>query len=844
MPIRSFLPLLLILFLSGCHSDQPGANTTVPHDIGIWPTPQNPLAGNKDLAYTDQINAILSRLTLEQKVGQMVQPQLDAITPDEVRDYSIGSVLNGGNAYANNDKYASVSDWVNVVDAYYRASMDDSNGRTPIPITWGTDAVHGQNKVIGATIFPHNVGLGAAHDPELMRKIGKITAVEMLVTGVDWTFAPSVAVVRDDRWGRTYESFSEDPEMVELLTRPYIEGLQGVAGTSSFMNDDHVMATAKHFIGDGGTADGVDRGDNLASEEELYRIHGMGYVAAIEAGVLTIMVSHSMWHGVRMHGSKYLLTDVLKQKMGFDGFLVGDWNSHALVKGCSEDSCPQAINAGLDMVMVTRDWKDFIKNTVQQVRDGVIPESRIDDAVTRILRAKFRAGLFAKGPPSKRKYADKLQYFGSPEHRKVARQAVRESLVLLKNNNSLLPLSPRLNVLVAGDGADNIGKQAGGWTISWRGAGAKNTDFPNGESILSGIKNTLEKAGGTVIYNERGKYTKKPDVAIVTFGEDPYAEWFGDIKHLSYQNFTNRDARLLEKLKGDGIPVIALFISGRPLWVNRAINASDAFVAVWLPGTEGGGIADVLFRKPDGSINYDFTGKLAFSWPMYPSQTSLNRGDGNYHPLFPYGYGLTYQDKKQLATLELREDIPKSAKDPTLKLFEGRAIVPWFAGLADQDGFSVYLGGEVARQYLKVRETDRSTQGDAMELEWLGGGDGTFILVNIDENQDYSYYLDEKSAITMAVKLEQKATGPLLMRMGRYDDLDKSIDISAGINTLPVDQWQAFSVDLACFAGKGVDFRHISSPFALLSRDALKLQLADIRILPGLGGKATLSCTP
>jgi beta-glucosidase len=842
--IRPLLVLLASLLLLSCNCEDIYADNNAKQNLSIWTKPGNPLTENKKLSYEKEVAALLVKMTLEQKVGQMVQPQMTDITPEQVKKYHIGAVLNGGNAYAYNNKYAGVADWVKLVDEYYNASMDTSDGRLAIPITWGTDAVHGHNKVVGATIFPHNIGLGATRNPQLLRKIGEITAKEMLVTGVDWNYAPSVAVVRDDRWGRTFESYSEDPEIVVQLTGEYIEGLQGVAGNDSFMSDDHVIATAKHFIGDGGTESGIDRGDTITSEKDLFRVHAQGYLKAIESGVLSIMPSHSMWQGMRMHGHQYLLTDVLKNQLGFDGFLIGDWNSHGLVKDCTNANCPQAINAGLDMLMVVEEWKEFIRNTIKQVKNGTIPESRIDDAVTRILRAKFRAGLFEKGPPSKRKYANKTEFFGSKEHRQVARQAVRESLVLLKNNKNLLPLDPKQKILMAGDGADNIGKQAGGWTISWRGNGAKNSDFPDGESFLGAITTAVENAGGVVTFDEKGNYENKPDVAIVAFGEEPYAEWFGDIKHLSYQRLDNKDAKLLEKLQAEGIPTVALFISGRPLWVNRAINAADAFVAVWLPGSEGGGVADVLFRKPDGSINFDFTGKLSFSWPMYPSQTALNRGDKDYRPLFPYGYGLSYKDRKNIAQLELREDIPESEKDPTLHIFEGRAVIPWFMGLADPAGFSVYLGGGVERQYIKVRETDKSTQGDAIEIEWSGNGDGTLIFLNPDENQDYSYYLEQKSVMKWDVQMQEKAAAAAMLRFGRFDELDKSIDIAPGLNTLPLNQWQEYSIDLKCFHDKGVDLTRINNPFGLLSGGKLKFRMANLRILPGLAGKATLSCTP
>src|SRR5690606_29432833 len=420
--------------------------------------------------------------------------------------------------------------------------MDDSDGRVAVPIIWGTDAVHGVGNLVGATLFPHNIALGAANNPELIKRIGEITAREIAVTGLDWDFSPTVAVVRDDRWGRTYESYSEDPEVVRAYAGKMVEGLQGEAATEEFLDQYHVIATAKHFLGDGGTVNGIDRGDNKDDEAVLRDIHAAGYMSAIEAGVQTVMASFNSWHGERMHGHQYLLTEVLKNQMGFDGFVVGDWNGHGFIKGASVLDCPQAINAGLDMFMVPDpEWKTLFKNTVDQIKSGVIPLSRADDAVRRILRVKLRAGLFEKGAPSSRPLAGKDELLGAPEHRAIARQAVRESLVLLKNKNNLLPLSPSLNILVAGDGADNISKQTGGWSITWQGTGNTMAEFPGATTLLMGMTEVVEKAGGKIVHSPDGSFTEKPDVAIVVFGEDPYAEMQGDVQNLLYKPANNTD---------------------------------------------------------------------------------------------------------------------------------------------------------------------------------------------------------------------------------------------------------------------------------------------------------------
>jgi beta-glucosidase len=589
-----------------------------------------------------KIASLLKRMTLEQKVGQMVQADIRSVTPDDVRKFRLGSVLNGGGAFPGENKHASVADWVALADGFYDASMDTANGGLAIPIMWGTDAVHGHNNVIGATLFPHNIGLGAAHDPDLMERIGAATAREVAVTGLDWAFAPVVAVVRDDRWGRTYESYSEDPEIVRAYAERVVRGLQGMPGSKTFLDTSHVLATAKHFIGDGGTADGVDRGDNLSSEAELLKIHAPGYIAAMNAGVQTVMASYNTWQGLKMHGSRYLLTDVLKQRMGFDGIVVSDWDGVDEVQGCSKDKCAQSINAGMDMIMVPTEWKNFIGNTLEQVRSEKIPLSRIDDAVTRILRVKFRAGLFEKGRPSSRPLANKRELLGAPEHRELARQAVRESLVLLKNERGLLPLRRNSRVAVLGDGADNIPKQTGGWTVSWQGTENSNADFPGATSIFRGIAGAVEEAGGKASSSADGLQQARPDVAIVVFGEDPYAEWFGDLRSLDYRGAGGAELALLQQLRQASVPSVCVFLTGRPLWIEPELAACDTFVVAWLPGSEGGGVADVLFRKADGSVSHNFAGKLSFSWPRAVTQTSLNRNDAKYDPLFPYGFGLKY----------------------------------------------------------------------------------------------------------------------------------------------------------------------------------------------------------
>jgi beta-glucosidase len=645
------------LVLVGCNDSQSlpqaqghaaAAPSTV--DPANWPEVSAPLPADPSLE--ERITRIMSGMSLPDKVGQVIQADTSTVTPDDVRRYRLGSILSGGNSppMPGADDLSPAARWLAAADAYYLASVDASGGGAGIPILWGVDAVHGHNNMVGATLFPHNIGLGATRNPQLIRRIGEITAQEVRVTGQDWTFAPTLAVARDDRWGRTYESYSEDPEIVRAYAAAMVSGLQGEAGTAEFLDARHVVATAKHFLGDGGTTDGRDQGDNASSEAQLRELHSAGYPPAIATGVQSIMVSFSSWQGTKLHGHDALLSGVLKARMGFDGLLVGDWNAHGQVPGCSNVSCARTLKAGLDMFMAPDSWRELHAQTLAQAQSGEIPAARLDDAVRRILRVKLRARLFESGKPSARPLAGRYDLLGAPEHRAVARQAVRESLVLLKNSGRVLPLRADRRILLAGDGADNISKQCGGWTLTWQGTGIGNAQLPHAESIYAGIRAAVAAAGGTTQLSADGSYTERPDAAIVVFGEDPYAEYEGDLPSVAYSPAKKRDLEVLRRLKGAGIPVVAVLLSGRPLWVNAETNASDAFVAAWLPGSEGGGIADVLLRRADGSINHDFKGKLSFSWPATAAQSAVNRGDGQ-TPLFAYGYGLTYADAGDVPSL-------------------------------------------------------------------------------------------------------------------------------------------------------------------------------------------------
>ena len=646
------LTLALILVpLVGCDKgvDAPDAvNTANPSE---WPKTTGGVA--IDARIEARIDSIMALMSVEDMVAQTIQGDINSLTVEDIRQYRLGSVLNGGNSAPGANNKAPAKEWLALADSLYDASMDTSGGRLAIPILWGTDAVHGHNNIVGATVFPHNIGLGAMRNPELVHQIGAVTAQETVVTGQNWTFAPTLAVVQDDRWGRAFEGYSEHPEVVASYARPMVEGIQGVAGSAEFLGRDKVISSAKHFLGDGGTVNGKDQGDNVSTEADMRDIHAAGYVEAIPAGVQTIMASYNSWHGRKMHGNGSLLQDVLKDRMGFNGFVVGDWNGHGQVDGCEPTDCPASFNAGLDMFMAPDSWRDLYTNMLNSVASGEISSERLHDAVRRILRVKLRAGLFENGRPSARPSAGKFELLGAPAHRAIARQAVQESLVLLKNEGGVLPISPGARVLVAGDGANNIGKQTGGWTLTWQGDTNSREDFPNGESIWEGIEAAVRGAGGRATLSADGSYSSKPDVAIVVFGENPYAEFMGDRPNLDFEPEAGSTdgLALLRSFQSAGIPTVSIFLSGRPMWVNPELNASDAFVAAWLPGTEGGGVADVILAKADGSVNHDFKGKLSFSWPQSAVQSPLNWRDPDYDPLFAYGFGLTYSDDGTLSEL-------------------------------------------------------------------------------------------------------------------------------------------------------------------------------------------------
>jgi beta-glucosidase len=805
-----------------------------------WPAVQWPL--RTDPAIEDRIRTLLAAMTLEEKVAQTVQADIGSITPDEMRQYHLGSILAGGNSAPGGKQYADAKSWLALADEFHRASTDRSDGGQGIPALFGIDAVHGHNNVIGATLYPHNIGLGAARNPELVGRIAAATARELRATGIDWTFAPTLAVPRDDRWGRSYEGFSEDPSIVASYAGPIIEGYQGKPGRRGFLGADKVMATAKHFLGDGGTADGRDQGDARISESELRDIHGAGYPPAIGSGAQAVMASFSGWNGAKMHGNRGLLEDVLRGRMQFNGFVVGDWNGHGQLPGCTNEHCAAAFNAGVDMLMTPESWRGYYTNTLEDVRAGRITMARLDEAVTRILRVKLQIGLFDAGLPSQRPLGKREDLIGHPQHRALARQAVRESLVLLKNNGGLLPLRPQSHVLVAGDGANDIAKQSGGWTLNWQGTGLKPEDFPGATSIWSGLRTQIEAAGGTAVLSANGRYTQKPDVAIVVFGEEPYAEFLGDLQTLAYKPGDDADLALVQRLKADGIPVVSVFLSGRPLWVNREINASDAFVAAWLPGSEGAGIADVLLRKPNGRIAHDLKGRLSFSWPRSAVQTPLNIGAPDYDPQFPFGFGLRYADAGELPALSEESGITGGLIPHGLYFARGAATTGSTLSLIGGGGIATPVVGSVvssADGSIALRSIDHRAQEDARLVEWRGDNTAA-IELRLRDSQNLEPEIKQDMQLVLLMQLRTAPSTPVWLSIGCGDRCESRVRIDTDLNAMPLQEWLRIGVPLKCLQTLGADMRRIDRPLRMETAGKLALGLSRVEL--GSNPDRTLQC--
>ncbi|KLI98077.1 1,4-beta-D-glucan glucohydrolase [Luteimonas sp. FCS-9] len=802
---------------------QPAADSNAV-DPAQWPEVTWPF---DDTELDAKVDALLATLTVEEKVGQIIQGDIADITPEDLRKYRLGSILAGGNSDPGGRYDAAPAEWLKLADAFWEASMDTAGGGKAIPVIFGIDAVHGQSNIVGATLFPHNIGLGATRNPDLMREIGRVTAIETRTTGMEWAFAPTVAVPQDDRWGRTYEGYSESPEVVAQFAPAVVEGMQGKPGAADFLDDHHVMVSVKHYLGDGGTVGGKDQGDTQVTNAQLRDVHGAGYPPAIAAGAQAVMASFNSFHGERLHGHRALLTDVLKDRMNFGGLVVGDWNGHGQLPGCTTTDCAATFNAGLDLAMAPDSWRGLYESTLAHVKSGEIPMARLDDAVRRVLRVKFRMGLFEKPRPSERALGGRFELLGAPEHREVARRAVRESLVLLKNQGRVLPLSPKQHVLVAGDGADDLGKQSGGWTLNWQGTGTKRADYPNADSIWDGIRTQVEAAGGSAQLAVDGKYRQKPDVAIVVFGEDPYAEFLGDLPNLLYKPGNDADLELIKRLRAEGIPVVSVFLSGRPLWVNRELNASDAFVAAWLPGSEGAGIADVLLRGADGQPQHDFKGKLGFSWPRRADQYVNNVGIDGYDPLFAFGFGLTYADAGDLAPLP--EDAGVSADDGKNAPFFARGVpgpgIRLVVTGADGRGADV-LHPRVATPdgTLTLAAVDYQTQEGARLLTWTG--EATAELLS---HSPTDLGAEGEAVLTATIRVDAlPAQGGVKLAVGCGKDCTAELPVGDALAALPRGEWVRIGVPLDCLRARGADTTRIDRPLVVRAGAGLTLGLAEV----------------
>ena len=768
----------------------------------LWPAAQSPAAFTSPQTEA-QIDQLLASMTLEQKVGQLIQADISAITPADLKSYPLGSILAGGNSGPYGDERADAVKWHRMVDEFRGASRQAGAG---IPILFGVDAVHGHSNLPGATIFPHNIGLGAAHDPALIERIGAATAAEIAGSGIEWTFAPTLAVPQDLRWGRSYEGYAADPALVARYSAAMVLGLQGPLLADQPLAANRVAGTAKHYLADGGTLGGKDQGDAQISEGELIARHAQGYPPAIDAGVLTVMASFSGWNGVKNHGNHSLLTDVLKGRMGFAGLVVGDWNGHGQVPGCSVTDCPAALLAGIDLFMAPDSWKGLFTATLREARDGTIPMTRIDDAVRRVLRVKYKLGLMGPAPTVR---GDAAQV-GAPGHLALAREAAAKSLVLLKNEGGLLPLKPGTRVLITGPGADDMAMQAGGWTITWQGTDTTAADFPNGMTVGRAIAAAITAAGGSAVIDPPGTSGATADVAVVIYGERPYAEFQGDVPDLALRPLAGED-QLIARLKARGSKVVSVLLSGRPLFVGQQLNASDAFVAAWLPGTQGTGVADVLVAGRAGKAPRDFTGTLPFPWPADARSPVVS-------PLFLAGYGLSYVRPGHVGKVNTDPRMTAAApRSDALYLSRGKAIAPW--SLLSDPGIT-------------SRSLDLSAQEDARQFAWTAPGAITISGPPIDLRRQR----DEGFALMLDWRIDALGSGPLTLMLG-----GASLDLGAIVRAAPRGTLITSRIPLQCFANAGADLASVGTTVRISAGPGLILTLRDARIA-AVG--ESLTCPP
>ncbi|MEV8504576.1 glycoside hydrolase family 3 N-terminal domain-containing protein [Actinoplanes sp. NPDC051475] len=825
--------------------DWPAVTSAVPRDAGDEET----------------IRTLLARMTLEEKVGQLIQPELTQLRPEDVRDYKIGSALNGAGCWPGGDRHASASAWRDTVETF-RAAAEEAYRDRPfrIPFVWATDAVHGHNNVAGATVFPHNIGLGAAGDPGLLRGIGRATAEEVRATGMGWTFAPTVATPRDRRWGRYYEGYSEDPAIVARYAREVVTGLQGDA--AHLRSGAGVIATLKHWVADGATEFGADRGTAKCSEDNLRNIHAAGFLSGIEAGAQAVMVSFSSWanpanydhtpgratpYNHKVHGSRYLITDVLKDRIGFDGITISDWDAHVEVAGCSESDGGYSFLAGLDVLMVSqRDaWQSLYRTTIGQVRSGVIPMSRIDDAVTRVLRVKLRAGLFDRDPGAAP--ADPVGVLGSPEHRRLNREAARKSLVLLKNADGVLPLAPHGRMLVTGSGAASLSKLTGGWTVTWQGDDIEAADLPEARTVAAALRERIPDVTVDPLLTEADPSAHH--VAVVVLGEDAYAEMRGTIRRWRSAAYADlklsyaRDLEILRRLRAAGSTIVTVMLTGRPLYVTEEINLSDAFVVAWLPGGEGGvAIAEMLFGAED------FQGRLPCLWPARRDSVAVNRipphipGYGvppeeqTHEPLLPFGYGLSLLDEQPGADgkpLPLDERAGSSPIVPAGAPIEVSGPEHSFVitGHHTWSGVSVPRDQPVDTLIVAATPATSPSGGPALRLRYKGHPALVYARTETREVRDLRAYARNGGTVSMGIRVLERPDAPLLLAC--HDDYpgQPGLDLLPHLHGVAAGEWTTLEIAGADLARAGMDLEHVDVPFMLYCDGRGEVEICDVRWL-------------
>ncbi len=820
------------------------------------------------------VEATLAQMTLDEKLGQMIQAEVQQLDPADIGRYKIGSALNGSGVWPNKDRFSSPQAWAEMIDRYFMASAESFRGRPfSIPFAWATDAIHGHNNLHRATIFPHNIGLGATRDPDLVQRIGQVTATELAASGMDWTFAPTVAVPLDARWGRFYEGYAQDATVVADFAGAMVRGLQGTGATSR-SHDTAVLSSVKHWIGDGGTRWGIDRGNNFCSEQELIELHSAGYRSALEAGAQVVMVSFSSWehetnydhaplvgsaYNFKLHGSRYLITDVLKKQLGFDGIVLTDWDGHCEVSKCTLKDARYCINAGADMLMVEArgDWLAILDQTKRDLEEGHISPERIADAVRRILRVKYRTHLAERPRPSERAAVkNAASIIGSNQHREVARESVRKSAVLLKNNGGLLPLAANARILLAGSAAHSFSKQMGGWSLHWHSNELQQEDFPAATTLGQALHEAIVSGSVTELNPGESLDPSSVDCAVVVFGEDAYSEMLGDIRpwdtleYAALKPSYAEDLALLRRLHEKKIPIVSVFFTGRPLYLNEEINLSHAFVIAWLPGMACEGITDLLVRAEDGTIRHDFQGTLPCAWPATPYgfrlTNALDTKVDDLHPeyagdqeiLFDLGYGLQVNQPDSHVDAPLyplnqhdASPIPPRALNDLVLL--GPNADPRFTCRIAGNGF--WVGADVSRN----APTD-ALLGTLEPFDYLGKNDAFHVFFNGRiaslyfqfprwNIEDMRGFLIAGAALVLSLRIHELSPGPVRFSAHNCFPSKGIYDATTLVQNAPIGEWIRLRVPLADIAASGSDFSKVNVPFMLHTQARIRFDIGDLR---------------